>query len=309
MINTPHSNLLHAHRLKLRTVLASVRGCLGLERVTGAVRVFISNLLPMKKTFAALAVASLLFVPSLSFAATTYTPAQITALQQLLTLLEKELAAVLSQQAAPSAIGTASLGTQPIGGVSPGVQVSVANKSATPVNGSGQYDVTFNVTNDTGSTIYIPLTSDSTSSGTQGFSYTVSGSSTTGQTETDSVTCSSTQNMQLGTSMSVGSGSTSFVNACVIAAGSSQQITVKVTVGENTSGNYSVSFDSMNYTSSTASPFSYASASLAAVAGPIYISSPVAVPTTITSGGYTQVPIPGTDCFYEYPGGGRACGS
>lgn len=50
MINTPHSNLLHAHRLKLRTVLASVRGCLGLERVTGAVRVFISNLLPMKKT-------------------------------------------------------------------------------------------------------------------------------------------------------------------------------------------------------------------------------------------------------------------
>lgn len=264
----------------------------------------------MKKTFASLAVATLLLVPSLSFAATTnYTPAYIASLQQLLTLLEQELSALLTQQAGTSAIGTASLGTQPIGGVTPSVQVSVANKSATPLNGLGQYEATFNVTNNTSSTIYIPLTADTTSTGTQGFSYSVSGETTSGQTETDSISCSSTQRLQLGTPVIYENATEPYVDACVIAAGSSQQITAKVTVGEDTSGNYSLSFDTMNYTSSTEYPYSYESVPLTVNSGSIYISSPTIVPTKTTSGGYTTVPIPGTDCYYEYPGGGRACGS
>lgn len=89
--------------------------------------------------------------PVAAFAQTSYSPQYISELQQLLTLLKQELAALEAQPANPVSIAYGDTGSNDVAAI----QTAPVSESATVQNGVVTFDITFNVTSAT-TTIDIP---------------------------------------------------------------------------------------------------------------------------------------------------------
>lgn len=201
----------------------------------------------MKKIIVVL-VGLLFFVPSFSFAA-TYTPAQISAMEQLLIQLESELASLLSG----SSIGTSVVGTQPVGGTATStgsIQVSVGTTVAYAASAGRLYKTSITVTNDTDSTIYIPTainygSTTNAATNTPGITYTMSGGGYPAPVFTGSssatVTCSP---------MTVMQGVSGYIQVCSVAPHQASEVDVQITASFS-GGSFAASLTSMDYTTSS----------------------------------------------------------
>lgn len=199
----------------------------------------------------------LLLLPMATFAA-TYTPAQISAMEKLLSLLEQELQVLLAEPApATGTIGTSVIGTEPVGGSVAPVSVSVINSQAYRSISGPVLNTTLQVTNNTGSPIYVPAAVNyvgkNQTSSVPGISFSLNGVGTPtpvyNEALTGTVSCAPQIQLPI-------QGSAGYVQACVIPANGSSALDLQedASASNTNEGYFTVSVNNLSYSTTDTNP-------------------------------------------------------